>query len=169
MKQSRMAQAVPKSGLVESHAMLATNEFSPVNSKSQSSAKDEGRSGKYSHHQNCITPKTRVVYVYEPKIIKTDPENFRSLVQRLTGKSSRKSKEKKSQTNPKSSSSEVIATEVGTTNLDYTFYTNDHLPILENKTTKFSAEDCSGFSIGFSVTGVISPPLTNEGLQFSSL
>ncbi|KAH9293151.1 hypothetical protein KI387_041642, partial [Taxus chinensis] len=46
-----------------------------------------------------ISPTIRVVHIIAPKIIKTDRDNFRALVQKLTGKhsrrSSRKSKKKK--------------------------------------------------------------------------
>ncbi|KAH9319195.1 hypothetical protein KI387_020964, partial [Taxus chinensis] len=35
----------------------------------------------------------RVVHVYEPEVIKTDPANFRSLVQKLTGKPSMENEE----------------------------------------------------------------------------
>jgi hypothetical protein len=131
-------------------AMLVANKCSHVISKGYSVVKDEGRSNKYSQHRKIIAPKVRVVYDYEPNIIKTDPENFRSLVQRLTGNFTHKSKGNERQTNQKGQSSEVIASEVGTENLEYTFYSNDQRPIMENKNTKFSTEDCSGLSKGFS-------------------
>lgn len=95
-------------------AMLAPNKCSHLISKSYSAADDEGRSSKYSEHNNIITPKIRVVYVREPSIIKTDPQNFRSVVQRLTGNSTHKSKERKKPSNPSNSSSQVISAEVGT-------------------------------------------------------
>ena len=42
------------------------------------------------HHQSQsiakLKPKVRIVHVLAPEIIKTDVENFRELVQRLTGK-----------------------------------------------------------------------------------
>ncbi|KAK9169933.1 hypothetical protein Syun_002073 [Stephania yunnanensis] len=33
-----------------------------------------------------VKPKIRIVHVFAPKVIETDPANFRQLVQRLTGK-----------------------------------------------------------------------------------
>ncbi|GAU50169.1 hypothetical protein TSUD_282480 [Trifolium subterraneum] len=33
-----------------------------------------------------VKPKIRIIHIYAPEIIKTDAENFRELVQRLTGK-----------------------------------------------------------------------------------
>ncbi|XP_022897672.1 VQ motif-containing protein 25-like [Olea europaea var. sylvestris] len=41
---------------------------------------------KYSHTISKIKPKIRVIHIVAPEIIKTDVENFRELVQRLTGK-----------------------------------------------------------------------------------
>ncbi|KAL1567290.1 hypothetical protein AAHA92_02783 [Salvia divinorum] len=68
-------------------------------------------------HKNSRTickekPKIRIIHIVAPEIIKTDTENFRSLVQRLTGKSSgslkkgknnsslQKKKKKKASDNP---------------------------------------------------------------------
>ncbi|XP_072980330.1 VQ motif-containing protein 25-like isoform X2 [Typha angustifolia] len=36
-----------------------------------------------------LKPKIRIVHIFAPEIIKTDPANFRELVQRLTGKPSK--------------------------------------------------------------------------------
>lgn len=33
-----------------------------------------------------VKPKVKIIHIYAPEIIKTDAENFRELVQRLTGK-----------------------------------------------------------------------------------
>jgi hypothetical protein len=156
-----MDEAAPKS-TSESDAMLVANKRSHLISKSYSAAKDEGISSKFSQHKDIITPKVRVVYVYEPEIIKTDPENFPSLVQRLTGKSSRKSREKQRQMKQKSPSSELIAAETGIENLENTFYNNDQTPIMENETTKFSTEDWSCFSEGFSAMDMILQNLRNQ-------
>ncbi|KAG1326798.1 VQ motif-containing protein 25 [Cocos nucifera] len=41
---------------------------------------------KDSHMISKMKPKIRVVHIFAPEIIKTDVENFRELVQRLTGK-----------------------------------------------------------------------------------
>jgi len=158
-----MEGAAPKTRS-EFRTMLAANKCSQVISKSYSAAKDEGRSRKYSHHNNIVSPKVRIVYVYEPKIIKTDPESFRFLVQRLTGKSSHRSKEKNRRRKDKSPSSEIIAAEVGTENLEYTFDINDQVSIMQKETTKFPTEDFSGFSKGFSDTDMISPTMMNHGL-----
>lgn len=132
--------------------MLVANKCSHVISKCYSAAKDQRRSNKYSQQRNTIiSPKVRIVYVNEPNIIKTDPQNFRSLVQRLTGKSTNKSKGKKRQMNHKRPSSEIISVDVRTENLEYIFCSNDQLPIIENKsTTKFSTEECCDLSKGFS-------------------
>ncbi|KAH0449541.1 hypothetical protein IEQ34_020233 [Dendrobium chrysotoxum] len=40
-------------------------------------------------------PKVRIVHLFPPEIIKTDPANFRELVQKLTGKPQKKKKKKK--------------------------------------------------------------------------
>ncbi|KAK8916832.1 hypothetical protein KSP39_PZI023057 [Platanthera zijinensis] len=40
--------------------------------------------------RSIFKPKIRVVHVFSPEIIKTDPANFRELVQRLTGKPAKK-------------------------------------------------------------------------------
>lgn len=40
-----------------------------------------------SHAISKLKPKIRIIHVVAPKIIKTDVENFRDLVQKLTGKS----------------------------------------------------------------------------------
>ena len=159
MKYSMMAEASPNSE-PESHVMFAVDKCSSVISNSYFAADDERRSRKYwGNCKNIIAPKVRVVYVYEPKIIKTNPENFLSLVQRLTGKSSHKSKEKKRKMNHKSPSSEVIVAEVGSEN---TLYSNDQRLIMKNKTTKFSTEDCSGFSKRFSDTDMVDQGLSCE-------
>ncbi|KAH9319197.1 hypothetical protein KI387_020966, partial [Taxus chinensis] len=77
---------------VSGSAMLATNKYSHAISKSSSR---EGSSKFSQQKNNIISPSAsiRVVYVYEPEIIKTDPANFRSLVQKLTGKSSMENEE----------------------------------------------------------------------------
>eukprot|EP01018_Ginkgo_biloba_P032931 Gb_37467 [translate_table: standard] len=59
-------------------AMLGTNKASHVISKLGS-------------HQK-ISPTIRIVHIFAPKIIKTDAANFRSLVQKLTGRPSGRSK-----------------------------------------------------------------------------
>ncbi|KAG1364212.1 VQ motif-containing protein 17 [Cocos nucifera] len=41
---------------------------------------------KDSHMISKMKPKVRIVHLFAPEIIKTDVENFRELVQRLTGK-----------------------------------------------------------------------------------
>ncbi|KAL2458250.1 vq motif-containing protein 25 [Abeliophyllum distichum] len=44
------------------------------------------RLDKYSHTISKIKPKIRIIHIVAPEIIKTDVQNFRELVQRLTGK-----------------------------------------------------------------------------------
>ncbi|XP_073004151.1 VQ motif-containing protein 25-like [Typha latifolia] len=39
-----------------------------------------------SHMVSKMKPKIRIIHIFAPEIIKTDVENFRELVQRLTGK-----------------------------------------------------------------------------------
>jgi hypothetical protein len=60
-------------------------------------------------------------------------------------------------------SSEIIAAEADTENLGYAFYSNDQLPITENKTTNCSSEDCTVFSKVFSDTDMVLPGLINQG------
>lgn len=42
----------------------------------------------HSHAISKVKPKIRIIHIFAPEIIKTDAENFRELVQRLTGKPS---------------------------------------------------------------------------------
>ncbi|KAL0910561.1 hypothetical protein M5K25_021555 [Dendrobium thyrsiflorum] len=46
---------------------------------------------------SILKPKIRIVHIFAPEIIKTDPSNFRQLVQLLTGKPEKKKKKKKQQ------------------------------------------------------------------------
>ncbi|XP_044507145.1 VQ motif-containing protein 17-like [Mangifera indica] len=46
-------------------------------------------------------PKIRIIHIFAPEIIKTDVENFRELVQRLTGKPAHDLQQKKSSRNNK--------------------------------------------------------------------
>ncbi|GLJ20424.1 hypothetical protein SUGI_0371040 [Cryptomeria japonica] len=71
-------------------SMLGTSKSSHTISKSGCS---EGASRFSQQKNNSSPPLIRVVHVYEPEIIKTDPENFRSLVQKLTGKSTEEKEE----------------------------------------------------------------------------
>ncbi|XP_008783085.1 VQ motif-containing protein 25 [Phoenix dactylifera] len=50
---------------------------------------------KDSHAISKMKPKIRIVHIFAPEIIKTDVENFRELVQRLTGKPKRRNGGKK--------------------------------------------------------------------------
>lgn len=113
---------------------------------------------------NLIAPTIRVVYLREPKIIQTEPQNFRSLVQRLTGKSTHKPKEKKMETKPKIRFSEVVSTEHSTENLD-SFYGNDRPPFMEKKGTASLSDDWSGFSEGYNDADIILPAPVNQGLM----
>lgn len=47
---------------------------------------------KNSHTISKIKPKIRIIHIFAPEIIKTDAENFRELVQKLTGKPSEEKK-----------------------------------------------------------------------------
>lgn len=164
MTNSRMDEVAARKSRSES-VMFAATKNSHIISKSYSAAKDESKSSQYSQNKNIITPSIRVVYVYEPEIIKTDPQNFRSLVQRLTGKPTNKSKEKKRHTNPcKSSSSEVISAEAGTEKLeDDTFYSNYQLPAGENTSRNSSAGNWFSHN-GFNDTEMIFSGLGYQGL-----
>lgn len=53
---------------------------------------------KNSHKISKMKPKIRIIHVYAPEIIKTDAENFRELVQKLTGKPSEEKKNFKNKT-----------------------------------------------------------------------
>ncbi|KAH0453116.1 hypothetical protein IEQ34_017440 [Dendrobium chrysotoxum] len=46
---------------------------------------------------SILKPKIRIVHIFTPEIIKTDPSNFRQLVQLLTGKPEKKKKKKQQQ------------------------------------------------------------------------
>ncbi|XP_010943593.1 VQ motif-containing protein 17-like [Elaeis guineensis] len=48
-----------------------------------------------SHAITKLKPKIRIVHIFAPEIIKTDPANFRELVQRLTGKPTKRTAAKK--------------------------------------------------------------------------
>uniref|UniRef100_A0A7N2LD95 VQ domain-containing protein n=1 Tax=Quercus lobata TaxID=97700 RepID=A0A7N2LD95_QUELO len=41
---------------------------------------------KHSREISKLQPKIRIIHIYAPEVIKTEPANFRELVQRLTGK-----------------------------------------------------------------------------------
>lgn len=158
MAKSRRNEVTPSSR--SKSAMAAASKSSLVISKSYSAAKGEGKSSQYSQHNNIIPPTIRVVYVYEPKIIKTDPQNFRSVVQRLTGKLTDKSMENKKHANPKSPSSEVISAEAGPKDFhDDTFYSNDQLSMGESTSTKFSTDNCFYHCDGLRDTHIIFPSL----------
>ncbi|KAH9302255.1 hypothetical protein KI387_013838, partial [Taxus chinensis] len=49
---------------------------------------------------NRIVPTIRIVQIFSPKIVKTDPANFRALVQKLTGRYSAGSSKKPMQKKP---------------------------------------------------------------------
>ncbi|XP_058748461.1 VQ motif-containing protein 25-like [Vicia villosa] len=51
-----------------------------------------------SHTISKIKPKIRIIHIFAPEIIKTDAENFRELVQKLTGKPSEDKKNFKKKT-----------------------------------------------------------------------
>ncbi|CAI8602232.1 unnamed protein product [Vicia faba] len=53
---------------------------------------------KDSHIISKIKPKIRIIHIFAPEIIKTDAENFRELVQKLTGKPSEEKKNFKKKT-----------------------------------------------------------------------
>lgn len=163
MKKSKMNEVAPKD--TSGSAMVAGNKSSHLISKPCSVAKDEGRrSSKYSKRKITTTPTVRVVYVYEPETIITDPQNFRSLVQKLTGKPPHKSKEKKRQTNPSGPLCEVACAQVGTENVQHAVYSNDQMPITEKESTNSSIEVSSGFSKAFNDTDMIVPCLVSHGL-----
>lgn len=163
MAKSRTNEVTPSSK--SKSAMVAASKSSHVISNSYSAAKGEGKSSQYSQHNNIIPPTIRVVYVYEPKIIKIDPQNFRSVVQRLTGKPTDKSMENKKHANTKSPSSEVISAEAGPEDFhDDTFYSNDQLSMGESTSTKFSTDNCFYHCNGLRDTDIIFPGLGYQGL-----
>lgn len=159
MKESKISEGTPISR--SESALLGANKSSHAIFKSYVDA-----SAEYSEHKKItVTPRIRVIYVYEPKIIRTDPQNFRSLVQKLTGKSIHKSKEKKREMIPKSQSLEVVSAVIDTEIPENTFYRNDQIPIRRNKGTNLiSTEDCTGSTKGFNDTNMIFPDMPRLGL-----
>lgn len=163
MKKSKMNEVVRKAG--SESAIVAASKSSHVISKSYCAAKEEGRrSSKYSKQKNFSTPMLRIVYVYEPETIITDPQNFRPLVQKLTGKPPHKSKEKKRQNNPSGPSCEVACTEVGTEHVQDTLYSNGQMPIMENESTTFFIQESSAYSKEFYDRDMTIPGLMSHGL-----
>lgn len=163
MKKSNRNEVAPKAR--SESAMVAVSKSSHVISKFYCAAKEEGRrSSKYLKQKIVNTPMLRIVYVYEPETIITDPQNFRSLVQKLTRKPPHKSKEKKKQTNPSGPSYEVACAEVGTENVQDTLYSNGQMPIMENVSTKFFIDESSGYSKAFYDRDMIVPGLRSHGL-----
>lgn len=163
LKKSKMNEVARKD--TSGSATVAANKSGHDISKSCSAAKYEGRTSSQNSKRKIIpVPTFRVVYVYEPETIITDPQNFRSLVQKLTGKPPHKSKEKKRQTNPSGPSSEVVCAKVGTENVQHIFYSNDQMPVVENESTNFSIEESSGLSKAFDDTDMIVPCLVSHGL-----
>ncbi|WCJ34007.1 VQ motif-containing protein [Euphorbia peplus] len=72
---------------MEDHMMmLMRNKQTPSSSNSSSSLALNIH--KDSHEISKVKPKIRIIHIFAPEIIKTDVENFRELVQRLTGKPS---------------------------------------------------------------------------------
>lgn len=68
---------------------------------------------KESHVVSKFKPKIRIVHIIAPEIIKTDVENFRELVQRLTGKPGGRKCSKKRARRGSSDISESDASESG--------------------------------------------------------
>lgn len=60
---------------------------------------------KDSHTISKLKPKIRIIHIVAPEIIKTDAENFRDLVQRLTGKQAKVSRGRSSKSTTRKASS----------------------------------------------------------------
>lgn len=151
MELPKISEGVPISR--SESATLGVDKPSHVISKSYSGANGEGRSKKYSQHNNIITPTIRVVYAYEPKIIKTDKENFRSVVQQLTGKCIHKSEKKKGHTSPESPTEDPEDT-----------HCNDQMHTLEKKGTNVSIDHRFDFAEGFNDKDMAIADRMNRGL-----
>lgn len=161
MKLSKISERIPISR--SESATLGFNKSSHVDSKSYSSAKDEGLSNKSSPPKNVIFPTIRVMYIYEGKIVQTDQQNFRSPVQKLTGRSIHTWKEKKRQTSPQSPMLEVVSGGVGTENPEDS-HCNDHMPSQEKKSTCVSMDDQSDLTEGFNDKDMVITDKTNNYL-----
>ncbi|XP_008813209.1 VQ motif-containing protein 25-like [Phoenix dactylifera] len=61
-----------------------------------------------SHAITKLKPKVRIVHIFAPVIIKTDPANFRELVQRLTWKPTKRTAAKKKKTLPMTINGEAL-------------------------------------------------------------
>ncbi|KAL4601436.1 hypothetical protein ACB092_11G272900 [Castanea dentata] len=58
----------------------------PHSCKPSSAASTQLSMHKHSREISKLKPKIRIIHIYAPEVIKTEPANFRELVQRLTGK-----------------------------------------------------------------------------------
>ncbi|KAH9302257.1 hypothetical protein KI387_013840, partial [Taxus chinensis] len=75
-----------KSGLGRSKTMVGTSSSSHVISKFN--AASSGINPPIIQQRSKMTPTIRIVHIFPTEIIKTDPANFRALVQKLTGRHS---------------------------------------------------------------------------------
>lgn len=73
-----------------------------ANEKAGSTGKVSSKLGmhKDSHAISKLKPKIRIIHIFAPEIIKTDVQNFRELVQRLTGKPSADRRRSSSSSSP---------------------------------------------------------------------
>ncbi|CAL9064343.1 VQ motif-containing protein 17-like [Musa acuminata AAA Group] len=101
---------------------------------------------KDSHVMSKLKPKIRIVHLFAPEIIKTDAENFRELVQRLTGKptkaiaSKKKKKKKKKKASPPTTIDEADRRSVRGGHRDLM-----HERVKEETTIELSEDDIAGF------------------------
>ncbi|CAL9073693.1 unnamed protein product [Musa textilis] len=125
---------------------------------------------KDSHVMSKLKPKIRIVHLFAPEIIKTDVENFRELVQRLTGKPTRAiaSKKKKKKASPPTTIDEADQRSVHGGHRDLM-----HERVKEEPRIELSEDDIAGFfselgaAEGFFGDPISDSPLLPVGAAFT--
>ncbi|XP_075095909.1 VQ motif-containing protein 17-like [Nicotiana tabacum] len=98
---------------------------------------------KDSHTITKLKPKIRIIHIVAPEIIKTDVENFRELVQRLTGKNAAQVKEKKT----KKDRNQRKNIELSPQNHHYHQH-HQHMNMLQDINYRMKEEESEGISYG---------------------
>ncbi|CAL9779342.1 unnamed protein product [Musa acuminata subsp. burmannicoides] len=127
---------------------------------------------KDSHVMSKLKPKIRIVHLFTPEIIKTDAENFRELVQQLTGKPTKaiasKKKKKKKKASPPTTIDEADRRSVRSGHRDLM-----HERVKEETSIELSEDDIAGFfselgaAEGFFGDPIGDSPLLPVGASFT--
>ncbi|XP_075112875.1 VQ motif-containing protein 17-like [Nicotiana tabacum] len=97
---------------------------------------------KDSHTITKMKPKIRIIHIIAPEIIKTDVENFRELVQRLTGKNAAQVKGKKTKRDMRNQRKNI---ELSPQNHHHH---HQHMNMLQDTNYRMKEEESDGISYG---------------------